>query len=106
MSIRVHINVERLARLVGRPVVERVAGAKREQLLRASKFNFRDDTGALRKTIRIEGDDIVAIGDRDHPYWQHVLRFKRGDGTVWVRKALLQDNYRALQNARNAVRGR
>ena len=106
MGISLRIKPEVLVRRIGGPVVEKVVEAKYDQLLRTSAFHFRDRTGALRKTIRIENNNIVAIGDKDHAYWQYIRRFKRGDGFIWTRKVLEQNNFQALRNARNAVRGR
>ena len=66
--------------------------------------NFRDDTGALRDTIRQERDGIVAIGDRRRDYWQSIYRFRRGDGRKWLREVLQRGNQQALQRARGAAR--
>lgn len=103
MGIRLNIDVRQISRRFEGAVVERVAEAKREQLLRESYRHFRDRTGGLRKTIRIERGTIVAIGDRRHPYWQHLYRFRRGDGRRWVAQVLGQGNSQALARARNVV---
>ena len=79
MAILLNIDTARLQRQFGDPVVDAVAEAKVEQLERASRIsNFRDDTGALRDTIRQERDGIVAIGDRRRDYWQTIYRFPQG----------------------------
>ena len=78
MSILINLNASRLQQQFGDAAVDAVAREKVRQLLRVSRYNFRDDTGALRRTIRQERGGIVAIGDRAHTYWQHVLRFSQG----------------------------
>ena len=103
MPINIKIDGELLARRFGRPVGERVAKEKRDQLLRESYRHFRDRTGGLRATIRIERGTIVAIGDRQHPYWQYLYRFRRGDGRQWVEQVLRRGNVQALARARNVV---
>ena len=104
MAILLNINTAQLERRFGDVVVDRVADEKLRQLERASHQNFRDDTGALRDTIRRERDGIVAIGDRRRDYWQQLLRFKRGDGRIWLRRVLREGNQQALQRARGAAR--
>ena len=104
MAILLNINTARLERQFGDPVVDAVARAKVAQLERASHQNFRDDTGQLRDTIRLERDGIVAIGDRRRDYWQTIYRFRRGDGRKWLREVLQRGNQQALQRARGAAR--
>ena len=104
MSIRIRIDPDLLVREFGLPVRDKVAEAKVEQLERESYRHFRDDTGALRKTIRLERGGIVAIGDSRHPYWQNLRLLKRGDGVQWVRQVLRSRNNEALARARNLVR--
>ena len=103
MGIRIYINTVRLEQILNRTVARKVAEEKVRQLERASQVNFRDDTGELRDTIRLEGDNTVAIGDRDHDYWQNVRSFRRGDGRLWVRGVLHSGNAAALQRAQNAL---
>ena len=104
MGIRIRIDTDLLMREFGIPVRDKVAEAKVEQLVRLSHRHFRDDTGALRRTIRLERGGIVAIGDRRHPYWQNVRLLRRGRGEVWVREVLRTGNNEALARARNIVR--
>ena len=104
MAILLNINTARLERQFGDVVVDRVADEKLRQLVRASHHNFRDDTGALRDTIRRERDGIVAIGDRQRSYWQNIFRFRRGPGIRWLRAVLREGNQQALQRAKNAAR--
>ena len=103
MGIHIRIDTRKIAREIDDRVLPKIAEAKREQLLRASYDEFRDDTGELRRTIRIEGDTIVAIGDRRHDYWQYLRRYRRGDGTEWPRQVLRTGNPQALARARNAL---
>ena len=103
MGIRIRIDTRKIAREIGEKVLPKIAEAKREQLLRASYDEFRDDTGELRQTIRIEDDTTVAIGDRRHDYWQYNRRYRRGDGTEWPREVLESGNPQALARARNAL---
>ena len=103
MSINVIIDIPRLERVLEQTVVKKVAEEKVRQLRRASLREFDDDTGALRDPIRLEGDSIAAIGDREHAYWQYVRRFRRGDGRLWVRRVLRDGNTQALLRAQNAL---
>lgn len=103
MGFRIRIDTANIAREIDDKVLPKIAEAKREQLLRESRRQFRDDTGELRATIRIEDDTIVAIGDRRHDYWQYNRRYRRGDGTIWPRDVLRTGNPQALARARNAL---
>ena len=107
MGILLNIDVRQLERRFGAPVVRKVAEAKLAQLRRESRRQFRDDTGELRDTIRIErtrDGQAVAIGDRKREYWQYVRRFREGDGRRWMMRVLREGNALALNRARGAAR--
>ena len=78
----------RIVKQFAEPLVAQTAQELRVQLLAESRRQFNDDTGELRRTIRVENGDTVAIGDSRHDYWQYVARKTRGNGRRWVRKVL------------------
>ena len=104
MAILLNIDPRLLERQFGDAAVKKVAEAKVRQLRRASYQHFRDDTGQLRRTIRLEGNNIAAIGDRERDYWQNIYRFRRGDGTRWLREVLQENNPQAIRRARRVSR--
>ena len=107
MGILLNIDERALERRFVDPVLRAVAEEKLRQLRRESYRQFRDDSGELRDTIRLEntrGGMAVAIGDRERAYWQYVRRFREGDGRKWMMRVLRDGNARALSRARGAAR--
>ena len=95
MGILLNIDQRTLQRRFADPTVRAVAEEKLRQLRQESRQQFRDDTGELRGTIRLENTReglAVAIGDRARAYWQYVRRFREGDGRRWMMRVFREGN--------------
>ena len=98
MPVRVRYNPSAFVRHVN----ERVIPEANRLLLRGvqneARKNFRNRTGRLWRSIRIEGMGVV-IGDRIAYYWRFLLHGTRGDGRIWVRRAVRKYQQLSLREA-------
>ena len=86
MPVRVKANLRKYRTALNQRVIPGANLRVKEALFRDSKKEFRNRTGRLRRSIRVDSGQ-VAIGTRITHYWRFVRGFTRGDGRIWIRRS-------------------
>lgn len=83
MPIKFHINRPVLNAELERAVEEQSTRRLKRAIQQEARRNFRNRTGNLYRSIRIQ-DGMVLVGSRRIHYWRFVYNFTRGDGRIWI----------------------
>ena len=98
MPVRVKANLRKYRTALNQRVIPGANKRVRDAVYQESHKQFRDDTGRLRKSIRVDSG-VVAIGSRLEHYYRYVRRLRRGDGRIWLRATARRVQERALQES-------